>query len=674
MRIAKGAGLRAARIKAGLTQDEVARRADISVRTVRHIERGQVKNPRHDTLARMAEAVGYETAAGTGREPDVVTPSEQSGIPHEIRLLGPLTVLSAGLPVTMPLKQRALLGLLAVQPDQTVSHEEIADVLWSGEAPSAYPQLVHTYVARLRRIVEPGHGRHGGGRRISTVRGGYVFNSSGVDLDLRQFEERGARATQTAESDPAAALELFGQALRGWQGRLLQDLPQLHHHPAVVRVSQRHIDVAIEFADLALRLNRSAFAVEHLRIASYEEPLHEALQARIMLALAGSGRRAAALRLFTDLRMRLKKELGVEPSEEIWQARQAILTNDTADGRPDPHPAEQPSSRTRTSYGSTPAGSQYGSTPAGSQPYGSKPSGSPSYGQAADPSYRTSADGVPSPAPAPARPHSLAPPAQLPPVITPFIGRNDQLAALDGLLAHQRKGHPSVGIAAIHGPHEIGKTALAVRWAHHRHEEFPDGQLYADLQGSGARPVHPQTVLTRFLRSLGVPDEWIPDTQEEASALFRSLLAGRHFLLVLDDAADTAQVRGLLPGTPGNLVVVTSRTPLMDLVTREGAMPLAIDVLSASEAYALIETHLGAERTAAEPEATQELAAVCGQYPLQLRMAVARLAASPHVSIHSLVAELARDEAGELGPRHAEQTPVKSASRNAGDPRWQQLT
>ncbi|MET7615490.1 BTAD domain-containing putative transcriptional regulator [Streptomyces sp. NPDC005408] len=650
LRIARGDGLRAARIKAGLTQDEVARRAEISVRTVRHIERGQVQNPRHETLARMAEVVGYDyEAAAPGRESDTEPRPDQPGFLYEIRLLGPLTVLCTGLPVAMPLKQRALLGLLAVQPDQTVSHEEIADVLWSGEAPPAYQKLVHTYVARLRRLIEPGQGRHGGRstRRISTVRGGYVFNSRGVELDLRQFEERSALASQTAAADPMAALELFGQALRGWQGRLLQDLSQLWQHPAVVRVAQRHIDVAIEFADLAIRLNRSAFAVEHLRVASYEEPLHEALQARIMLALAGSGRRAAALRLFTELRMRLKKELGVEPSEEIWQARNAILMHDGPDGRTDPAALEPPCAVTVQGYG-------------------------------------TARDSWPAPPPPPrmpaesdSRPRSLAPPAQLPPVITPFIGRQEQLAVLDGLLSHQRKGHPCVGIAAIHGPPEIGKTALAVRWAHHRHEEFPDGQLYADLQGSAdasGRPVDPCTVLTRFLRSLGVPDTWIPDTQEEAAALFRSQLAGRHFLVVLDDAADAAQVRALLPGTPGNLVLVTSRSPLMDLVTREGAQTIALDVLSAAESYALIETHLGPERTAAEPEATAELAAVCGQYPLELRMAVARLAATPHLSIHALVAELARRAADHSYALRSKQSVTSSRARNGGHGRWPRLT
>lgn len=682
----QGDGLRAARIKAGITQEEVARRAGISVRTVRHVERGQVRNPRHETLARMAQVVGCDLAAALGREPGAVS-ADEAGIPYEIRLLGPLAVACAGLPVAMPLKLRSLLGLLAVQPDQIVSHEEIADVLWSGETPPGYAKLVHTYVARLRRIFEPRTGRRGdGSRQIGTVRGGYVFNSGGARLDLRQFEERIARATRATASDPVGALELYGQALRSRQGRLLQDVPQLWQHPAAVRVAQRHIDVAIEFADLALRLNRPAFAVEQLTVAAHEEPLHEPLQARMMLALAGSGRRAAALRLFSDLRTRLRKELGVAPSGEVWQARDAILRQEGPDRQPETGPPGLPPPG-RTG-GCVPSRQSYGGgrgswrqepwRGAPQQPYGGAVEAQreqsppwPSHGGGGAPwNEPPSPSSAPSPSrtsyggggearresppgsagPEPGRTRGVAPPAQLPPVVTPFIGRLEQLAALDGLLAYQRKGYASVGIGVVHGPHEIGKTALAVRWAHHRQEEFPDGQLYADLRGSTDRPVPTRTVLTGFLRALGVSDEWLPDTLEEASALFRSLVAGRHFLVVLDDVADAEQVRALLPGTPGNLVVVTSRAPLMDLVAREGATPVGVDVLSVTESYALIEAYLGPERTAAERAATAELAAVCGQHPLALRTAAARLAATPQLSLRVRVAELARSESESFCP------------------------
>ncbi|MET9734465.1 BTAD domain-containing putative transcriptional regulator [Streptomyces sp. NPDC006458] len=307
-----GDALREARVRAGLTQDEVAHRAGVSVRTVRHIERGHVE-PRKDTLTRLCRVLGYDPAAVAGD-------SSASRLPYEIRLLGPLAVLRAGVAVAMPLKQRVLLGLLAVQPDRIVSHDEIADALWSGDAPQGYQHLVYTYVARLRRIVTPGDGHW-----ISTVRGGYVLSSRAMPLDLRRFEDDAARAGSLAAADPAGALDAYGRALRRWQGRLLEDLPALWQHPAVVRVALRHIDVAIDFADLAISLGQPARVIEPLTIASHGDPLHEALQARIMLGLAGSGRRAAALRLYDDLRVRLRAELGVEPGEELAYARETVL-------------------------------------------------------------------------------------------------------------------------------------------------------------------------------------------------------------------------------------------------------------------------------------------------------------------------------------------------------------
>ncbi|MEU8707287.1 BTAD domain-containing putative transcriptional regulator [Streptomyces sp. NPDC048565] len=615
MRTVRGSELRTARTKAGLTQDEVARRASVSVRTIRHIEHGYVKAPRRETLTRIAEVVGWQPTMPEG-EPGVPDTSVSRPCVQEIRVLGPLSVLSGERSVSMPGKQRALLGLLAVQPDRTVTHEEIADVLWRGEAPLSYSQLVHTHVARLRRIIDPSPGRGATARTIRTVRGGYVFDSAGARLDLCRFEDRTALARRAVAHEPPTALDLYAQALHHWQGRLLHDLPQLWHHPSVVRVAQRHIDVAIEFADLALRLNRPALAVEHLRIASYEEPLHEPLQARIMLALAGSGRRGAALQLFAELRTRLKEEHGVEPSEDIRQAREVVLRQSGADGR----------------------GSPSGTVP---RPTGARLLAAPYRTAAGPPAHQA--------ATVPGRPHSIEMPAQLPPVSGPFTGRAQQLDALDSLL-HERDGKSgSLGIAVVHGPPDIGKSALAVRWAHHRLGAFPDGQLYAGLQGSVAvsqRTVTPGMVLSGFIRSLGVRDDRLPATQEEATALFRSLLAGRRFLVVLDDVADASQVRCLLPGAPGNGVIVTSRSPLVDLATREGALSVALGALTDEEARELVVTHLGVERTDAEPGAAEELAAVCGHLPLPLRRAVAQLAVRPWGSIFELAAEIARGESG----------------------------
>jgi hypothetical protein len=267
---------------------------------------------------------------------------------------------------------------------------------------------------------------------------------------------------------------------------------------------------------------------------------------------------------------------------------------------------------------------------------------------------------VPGPAGAPAA--STASPAQIPPVVRPFVGRRAELAALDRLLAHHRKDQASVAIAAISGPSEQGKTALAVHWAHEAHAWFPDGQLYADLRGGDGTPgaaLEPLRVLGGFLRSLGVARDRIPTDLAECSALFRTLLAGRYVLVLLDDAGTSAQVRPLLPGTPGNLVLVTSRHPLPDLVVRNGAKPLELDVLSAAEARELLDAFLGASRTAAEPEATAALAEVCGRRPLALRRTAAQLAARPNASI--------REWLRTTTVRQAQPRPRRSPSRTDTD-------
>ncbi|GAA2259191.1 hypothetical protein GCM10010145_33480 [Streptomyces ruber] len=651
-----GESLRAARVKAGLTQEEVARRAGVSVRTLRHIERGQVRSPRAESLDRVARVVGYELVPAPGVRPGGGRTDPSSATLCEVRLLGPMTVLCADTPVPMPPKLRALLGLLALQADQVVRHDEIAEVLWPDEVPPGYANLLHTYAGRLRHIFGRGTGRRAGERRIGTVRGGYVFDSGDVRLDLRVFEERVARAAQTAASDPAAALDLYGRALRGRQGRLLQDVPQLWQHPAAVRVIQRHVDIAIDCADLALRLNRPGFAVEHLTPAAHEEPLHESLQARMMLALAGSGRRAAALHLFADLRTRLRRELGVEPSDEMWRARYTVLTMDTSEP---PLPPRRPgiaapAPRASQAPQALPASSRHPRQGPSGRTGSRSPRGGPvpaEVSRGSDDGARVRDDGPShgrsAVAPEPVR--GIAHPAQLPPMVTPFTGRELQLRALDELMDLRGADGAGVGIGVVHGPAEIGKTALAVRWAHRRRGEFPDGQLYADLRGSTGRPVPVLTVLVRALRSLGVRDEWLPDTVEEASVLLRSLVAGRRFLMLLDDVAHPEQVRALLPGTPGNLVLATSRSPLMDLVTREGATPVPVGPLAPAESYALLEAHLGVERTAAEPDATAELAALCGHLPLALRTAAARFAARPPMSVRAAVAELSG--AGAAVPR-----------------------
>ncbi|WP_412543737.1 BTAD domain-containing putative transcriptional regulator [Longispora sp. K20-0274] len=214
-------------------------------------------------------------------------------------------------------------------------------------------------------------------------------------------------------------------------------------------------------------------------------------------------------------------------------------------------------------------------------------------------------------------------PAQLPPGVAGFTGRAAQLAQLDVLLG---PGGPAA-IGSVVGAGGVGKTALAVRWAHRVRDRFPDGQLYADLHGySGVPPVRPLDALTRFLRALGVPEAAIPTDVDEASALYRSQLADRRVLVVLDNARHPDQVRPLLPGGPGSRALVTSRDRLAGLTARDGARRLVLDVLGPDEAVALLAAVIGPDRVAAEPGAAAELVALCGHLPLAIRITAAHLA------------------------------------------------
>ncbi|WP_169734248.1 AfsR/SARP family transcriptional regulator [Hamadaea tsunoensis] len=233
------------------------------------------------------------------------------------------------------------------------------------------------------------------------------------------------------------------------------------------------------------------------------------------------------------------------------------------------------------------------------------------------------------------------PPRQLPRVMPDFVGRRAELAWLDGVTGEP--GAVAV-VSAISGTGGIGKTTLAVQWASAAHPRFPDGQLYINLRGYGPVPPTPPAVaLDELLRGIGVPSDEVPETQDEAAALFRSRLADTRMLVLLDNAASVEQVRPLLPGGSGNAVVVTSRSRLSGLVAREGARRLELDALPADEARDLLRTAIGAGRFDADPAATADLLAGCGGLPLALRLVAAQLIDQPSLSLRDLRDRLAAD-------------------------------
>lgn len=233
-------------------------------------------------------------------------------------------------------------------------------------------------------------------------------------------------------------------------------------------------------------------------------------------------------------------------------------------------------------------------------------------------------------------------PRQLPTVARHFVGREHELDQLDKL-ADSVDGAAAVVVAAITGPPGIGKTATALRWAHGRADRFPDGQLYVNLRGFDPvqPPVTPTAALRELLDGLAVPRQRLPAEVDARAALFRTLMAGRRMLLVLDNARDAEQVRPLLPGSSQGMVVVTSRHRLTGLVADHGAHPIALDLLTDREARRLLSDHLGADRLSAEQPAVAELVEHCARLPLALTVVSARAAVSPTLSLSALAAELA---------------------------------
>ncbi|WP_236809164.1 tetratricopeptide repeat protein [Amycolatopsis albispora] len=538
--------LRARRLLAGLTQAQLAERAGVSLRAVRNAERGHVRSSRAETLRRLLAVL-------TEEDP-----------PLRIRVLGPLSVHLAGEPVELGAeKQRRLLALLAIQPNRAVRREEIVDVLWGTEPPSSCLDLVHTYVARLRKVLEPRRVRQEPARVITTVNGGYLLSATEEQLDLLQFEAAVKRAEEA--EDPVTAEPHWVEALGAWRGPVLAGMDGFRHHPVRHALTARRADAVLAYAEVVGAQGKHGDAVPHLRALTAAEPLHETAHARLMLSLAGAGQQAAALELFDEIRRRLADELGIEPGPELRRAHTRVLRPEAPDGE---------------------------------------------------------------------RPR----PAQLPADVSGFTGRADELAALNHLLPGEGT---DVRIAVLSGTAGVGKTAVAVRWAHRSRDRFPDGQLYLDLRGYGPdRPVEPGDALSGFLRALGVAGSAVPAEEDQRAALFRTELADRHLLLILDNAGSAEQVRPLLPGSASCSVLVTSRETLPALIARHGAHRVVLDLLTAEDSMELLRTLLG-DRVAAEPVPAEALAEYCVRLPLALRLVAELALARPEVSLAELATELA---------------------------------
>lgn len=514
----------------------------------------------------------------------------------EFRLLGPLEVLDQGRPlaVTAP-KHRALLAALLVNADEVVSVDRLVDYLWGERAPATASSLVKVYVSQVRHLLAGGAGATD---LLVTQAPGYRLRVAVDALDLLVFEQLVAEAESAqAEGRTELAAERLRAALDLWRGEPLEDVPSdLLRQVDATRLTERRLAAVEARIEADLLLGRDRELVGELEALVAAHPLRERLRGQLMLALYRSGRRADALAVYQAARATMAEELGLDPDPELRRLQRAILSEDPSLTLP----------RATTEVA------------------------------------------------------SVQPPSQLPPLVADFTGRADVCQQLrrvieDGL--DREDDGPVVMIAAVAGKAGVGKTTVAVRVAHRLRSRFPDGQLYVDLRGCEAEPLDPSGVLAAFLRALGVGGIGLPEGLDERAQLYRTRLAERRVLVVLDNAASEAQVRPLLPAGGGCAVLVTSRRPLAGL---EAANTVALDVFTPIEAQELLVRLVGDDRLKAEPEAAEAIAVRCGHLPLAVRISGAKLATKAHWTLDEYADRLA-DERRRLDELVAGDLEVRSS-------------
>jgi DNA-binding SARP family transcriptional activator/tetratricopeptide (TPR) repeat protein len=504
----------------------------------------------------------------------------------EFGLLGSLLVRCDGVAVPVPPGlQRSLLAALLLQANTIVPAGELAEVLWGAEPPASALPGLRNVVLRLRRSLGDA-----GRSRIVAEPSGYQIRVEPGELDLDRFESLVASARDAARhGSHAGAGDLLREALSCWRGAALTGVPSVllaaRQVPRLEEMRLRALEARI---DADLRAGRPAEVIVELRQLTAAHPLRERLHAMLMVALYRDGQQGGALAAYQAARRVLRDQLGAEPGGELSLLQQQILA-----GQLDAGPS---------------ADAQQSEAGQGRRPV-------------------------------PETPRMV--PQQLPAAVPYFTGRAGELAELTGMLRRPHAGG-TVVISAIAGMAGIGKTTLALHWAHQVAEQFPDGQLYVNLQGFGPAEAQlsPSAALRLFLGGLGVPREQIPVSLEAQAALYRGLLAGRRVLIVLDNAREPAQVRPLLPGVPGCLTLVTSRDRLAGLAAGDGARVLTLDVLTEPEAHEMLALRLGRDRAGAESLAVAELTELCARLPLALSVVAARAGARPGLPLATVAAEV----------------------------------
>jgi DNA-binding SARP family transcriptional activator/tetratricopeptide (TPR) repeat protein len=497
-------------------------------------------------------------------------------------ILGPVLVHDGYAAIGIPApRQRTLLAALLVQVGQAVPADKLAETIWDGAPPTGAATTLRTHVMRMRRVLGP----HAAAR-VHTRSGSYLLEAGADEVDILQFTALCKQGSAAAEAGGwRQADRVLSDALELWRGVPLADITSETLRADVMPyLEQMHLQALECRNDAWLSLGRHSELVPQLQVLVAGNPLRERFHAQLMLALYRSGRQADALAEFQRARLHIVEELGIEPGPELRELHQRVLAAD----------ASLTVRRTAAAAGPRP-------------------------------------DHVP---------------RQLPAAVMNFIGRQREMSAMTAALerADGQSAQQALVISAISGTAGVGKTALAVQWAHDAADRYPDGQLYVNLRGyDPGPPVLPADALAGFLHALGLAGEEIPPGLDDRAATYRSAISGRRMLVVLDNAGEAEQLRPLLPGTSSCVTVVTSRDALTGLVARDGAWRLDLDVLPHADAVSLLRVLIGS-RVDAEPAAAAALAACCCRLPLALRIAAEMAACRADTRLASLAAELADDQ------------------------------
>ncbi|MCP2164142.1 AfsR/SARP family transcriptional regulator [Goodfellowiella coeruleoviolacea] len=512
----------------------------------------------------------------------------------EFQLLGPLEIRGdQGRAPIAGNRSTALIVALLMRPNRVVPVDHLIESAWGDDPPRRVSASVQTRIFQLRKSL--GEAEADGGRRISTTPAGYLLRVDPGELDLEVFRARRAAARKAngmGALDQAATELRAGLAL--WRGPALAGAEGEFARKVAAGLDEERLDALEERIEVDLARGQAGAVLAELQDLVGAHPRRERLHGQLMLALYRTGRRDEAFQAFRAAEQILVDELGIEPGPELQELHRRLLADDPA--LTQHRPAVTVESRSRPV------------------------------------------------------------PHQLPADVYHFTGRSEHLNALAAVLDQADADHPAeqgaadraeastaVVITAIDGTAGVGKTALAVHFGHRIATRFPDGQLYVNLRGfDPQRPPVPATdALGQFLRALDVDPHQVPLELDEQVMLYQSITSTKRMLVVLDNAADTDQVRPLLPSSPSCFTLVTSRSRLTDLVTDHDAHQLTLGLLTPEEAIALLVRVLGRERVDAEPEAAAELVRLCARLPLAVSIAASNLAARPDRSIAETVSALA---------------------------------